>query len=183
MEDIKIIQGAVNALNEESIYEFTVRVVDVEPVIQPRRTLWDRITRKPLPTPIEPETHRTFKIYESVVSNVYRIAGKAVSLPIDIFEEEEKMLAYVPEHLPTMIYIIAAAIQNNHKEPDAELIRFLERNLTNSAVAKLLVSAMFNTNMQAFLISIVSMQAMASIVKPKTSPIDGNELIASHTAQ
>lgn len=183
MDSRQIIKGAVDELTGKMIYEFTIPVKHVEPAILPKRTLWDRVLRKPPPSIIEPETERSFQIYPCVAINQYRIAGEALTLPVDLLEDETQALTYVPEHLPTMIYIIAAAIQNNYLEPDKELIQFLERNLDNIDILKILAASLQNANMQSFLTSIVLMNGMASILKPEANPIDGRELIASHTAQ
>jgi hypothetical protein len=186
MEGKEIIRGVVDALTGKMTYQFTVPLRVIEPVIQPepiippKQSLWDRM--KGIPKPeivypelIEPEKERSFTIYQSVVINQYRIAGKALSFPNDLFEEEEKMLAYVPQHLPTMCYIIAAAVQNNYKEPDPELIKFFEYNLDNVDILQILVASLQAANMQAFLTSIVLMNGMAKILEPKASPQDGSE--------
>ena len=186
MEDNQIIQSVVDVLTGKMTYQFTVPIRLIEPVVQPepimpsKQSLWDRLTGKEKPAVIYPpivhaETERSFTIYQSVVINQYRIAGKALSLPTDLYEDEVKMLSYVPEHLPTMCYIIAAAIQNNYKDPDPELIRFLEYNLDNIDVLQILAASMQAANMQAFLTSIVLMNGMATILNPKTSPQDGSE--------
>lgn len=182
MKDNQIIQAVVDALTGKVIYEFTIRVNYIEPISQPKRSFLDKILRRPAPTDPEPERERLFQIRPCVVTNQYRISAKALSLPVDLFEEQEKMLAYVPEHLPTMVYIIAAAVQNNHLEPDLDLITFFERNLDNLDIADLLVASLQGTNMQSFLTSIVLMNGMAKILEPKSSPLDGSGLIASHTA-
>jgi hypothetical protein len=175
MEDKLIIKGVTDALTGKLIYEFTVKVREVEPVKQPARSAWDKILRRPAPAPVEPETERDFQVYPCVVTNQYRIAGMAATLPTELFEDETSMLAYVSEHLPKMVYIIAAAIQNNYKEPDAELIQFLERNLDNLDVVNLLTVSLQGANMQSFLTSIVLMNGMAKILIPETSPLDGRE--------
>jgi hypothetical protein len=177
MEDYKIIQSVVDSLTGKMTYEFTVPIRVVQPVKQPKRAFWDWVRRKPKPDAVEPERERSFKIYQCIVANQYRIAAKALSLPVDLYEndEEDRMLSYVPEHLPTMIYIIAAAVQNNHLEPDPELIQFFERNLDNTDIEQLLAASLQATNMQSFLISIVYMNGMANILKPKASPQDGSE--------
>jgi hypothetical protein len=175
MEDKLIIKGVTDALTGKMLYEFTVKVKCVEPVKAPKQSRWDRLLRKPTPASVEPETERFFQVYPAVVTNQYRIAGMATTLPSDLYEDETLMLSYVQEHLPKIIYIIAAAIQNNYKEPDPELILFLERNLDNVDVADLLTVSLQSTNMQAFLTSIVLMNRMAKILTPETSPIDGRE--------
>lgn len=179
MENNNVIQAVVDALTGKVIYEFTVKVNYLEP--RPKRKFLDRILRRKLQQSPEPEKERSFKIRPCVVANQYRISAKALSLPVDLFEEQEKMLVYVPEHLPTMVYIIAAAVQNNYLEPDPELITFFERNLDNLDISELLVASLQGTNMQSFLTSIVLMKGTAKILEPKSSPLDGSELIASHT--
>jgi hypothetical protein len=175
MEDALIIKGVTDALTGKLIYEFTVKVRCMEPVEQPTRSIWDKLLRKPIPPMPQPETERDFQIYPCVVTNQYRIAGMAATLPVELFEDETSMLAYVPEHLPKMIYIIASAIQNNYKEPEAELITFLERNLDNLDVVNLLTVSLQGANMQSFLTSIVLMNGLAKILIPQTSPLDGRE--------
>ncbi len=175
MEDNQIISGVVDALTGKMIYEFTINVKHIEPVIQPKQKWVDKLLRKPLPIADEPETQRSFQIWPCVVVNQYRIAGAAVTLPIDLFDDETKMLGYVNEHLPKMVYIIAAAVQNDYREPDQELITFFERNLDNTDIIQLLAASLQATNMQSFLTSIVLMNGTAKILKPETSPIDGSE--------
>jgi hypothetical protein len=175
MEDNLIIKGVTDALTGKMIYEFTVKVRCVDAPIMPKQSRWDSLRRKPLPDPEQPETERNFQVYPCVAVNQYRIAGMAVTLPTDLFEDETSMLAYVPEHLPKMIYIIASAIQNNYKEPDEELITFLERNLDNLDIANLLTLSLQAANMQSFLTSIVLMNGTAKILIPETSPLDGRE--------
>jgi hypothetical protein len=183
MEDNLIIKSVTDALTSKMLFHITVKVKEVERTPVPQQSIWDKLLRKPLPQPISPETERVFTIYPCVVVNQYRIAGMAATLPTDLFEEQSLMLSYVPEHLPKMLYIIASAIQNNHKEPNAELITFLERNLDNIDISNLLTASLQATNMQDFMTSIVLMNGMAKILIPQTSPLDGSGLIASHTAQ
>jgi hypothetical protein len=184
MEDKLIIKSVTEALTGKQLYEFTVKVKFVEPVPEPTPlSFLDRIRGKQQPAPVQPETERHFTIYPCVAVNQYRIAGMAVTLPTDLFEDQTLMLSYVPEHLQSMIYIIAAAIQNNYKEPAPELITFLERNLDNIDIASLLMASLQATNMQSFMTSIVLMNGMAKILMPETSPLDGSGLIASHTVQ
>ena len=174
MQDTQIIQSVVDSLTGKMIYQFTVPVRTPESPLAVKRSLWDWLRRKPVPVATV-ETERTFTIYPTVVANQYRIAGKALGLPTELPDDESGMLALVPEHLSTIIYIIAASIQNNHLEPDAELITFLERNLDNVDIAQILAASMQGANMQSFLISIVLMNGTATILTPKTSPQDGSE--------
>jgi hypothetical protein len=175
IEENNIISAAVDTLTGKMLYKFTVKVRHVEAPPIPKVRFWDKIQgKKPVPPPA-PETERSFEICPCVAINQYRIAGVAVTLPSELFENATDMLAMVPEHLPKMIYIIAAAIQNNHLDPDPELIKFLERNLDNTDIVQILGASLQASNMQSFLTSIVLMNGVAKILKPKTSPLDGSE--------
>lgn len=187
MQDKQIISAAVDALTGKKILSFTLINKVPDKIERPKpiqRTFLDKLFRRPiveLPSVVEPILSRTFDIYPCVVANQYRIAGKALSLPDDLFEDQSIMLAYVPEHLPTMVYIIAAAITNTYEEPTDELIQYLERNLDNEYLMSVLAASLQQTNMQAFTISITLMNGVAKILTPEVSPLDGSELIASHT--
>ena len=172
MTDNQIITAAVDALTGKTIYEFDV--VNLNPS---KRTLLDKLLRKPL----APQS-RHFVIKPTVVGVQERIAASALSLPTDLFEDQSKMLAYVPEHLPTMIYIIACAIENREEEPDSELLHYLKWNLDNPDVLQILAASLQSANMQSFLISITLMNGLAKILTVSVNPLDGSELIASHTA-
>lgn len=172
MTDNQIITAAVDALTGKTIYEFDV--VNINPS---KRTLLDKLLRKPL----APQSRR-FVIKPTVVGVQERIAASALSLPTDLFEDQSKMLAYVPEHLPTMIYIIACAIENREEEPDSELLHYLKWNLDNLDVLQILAASLQQANMQSFLISITLMNGLAKILQVSVNPLDGSELIASHTA-
>ena len=172
MTDNQIITAAVDALTGKTIYEFDV--VNRNPK---RLTVLDKLLRKPL----QPDK-RHFIIKPTVVANQYRIASKSLSLPVDLFEDQSKMLAYVPQHLPTMIYIIACAIENREEEPDSELLHYLKWNLDNPDVLQILAASLQSANMQSFLISITLMNGLAKILTTSVNPLDGSELIASHTA-
>lgn len=189
MDDNQIISAAVDALTGKMIYSFTLvnKCPEYPPVIpDPKRTIWDKLFRRPIVKAVQlpqPDLERTFEIWPCVAANQLRIAAKALSLPVDLFDKQAKMLAYIPEHLPTMIYIIAAAVQNNFKEPEQELITYIERNIDNLDIMHVLGASLQNTNMEAFTHSIVLMSGPARIVQPKASPLDGRELIASHTQE
>lgn len=167
MEDKNIISAVVDALTGKVIYKFSVPVRYI-----PERSLFDRLLRKPN----NQEKERHFEIWPCVVANQYRIAGKAITLPTELYEDSTKMLLHVNDHLPTMVYIIAAAIQNDHLEPAADLIQFIERNFDNEDIYQALLASLQGQNLQSFLNSIVLMNAQAEILDPKkTSPVDGSE--------
>lgn len=172
-ENRKIISAAIDTLTGRVL--FTLRI----PVRwTPKRKWWDFRKRKV-------ETERVYEIWPTVVCNQFRIIGKALTLPDEVYEEATQMFPLFAEHQRTMLYIVAAAIQNNHLEPDSELILFLERNLPGEDIYEALHASLQQVNMQAFFDSIVLMKGTVNIVSPreKASPLDGSELIASHTQQ
>ncbi|WP_114937578.1 hypothetical protein [Mucilaginibacter endophyticus] len=175
IEENNIISGAVDTLTGKLLYKFTVKVRHIEAMKIKPPTLWDRIRGINGEVEALPELERSFEIWPCVAVNQYRIAGVAVTLPSELFENSTDMLAFVPEHLPKMIYIIAAAVQNDYREPDPELIQFFERNLDNIDIVQILSASLQAANMQSFLTSIVLMNGVAKILKPKTSPADGSE--------
>jgi len=176
MEDKEILKAVANTITDAPLHTM---VVPVRVPVLHRHTLWDRILRKPSPIP---ETQRTITFYPSVVANQYRIAGEASLLPDEIYQDGSMNIPLIKEHLPRIIYMIAAAIQNNHLEPDPELITFLEQNLTGSQMREALVASFQTLNMEAFTDTIILMKGTVKILMPtEVSPKDGSELIASHT--
>lgn len=183
-------------MNENEIYSAVADVLTDKPnsivipvrwvpeAIPYKRTLWEKISRKPIPALPTTELYRQFDIYPCVVANMYRIIGRAVSLPGELLEGEltETVMPFIPEHLPNIVYIIGAAIQNNHLEPDPELLLFIERNFNNRQIFEALYASVEGLGLQDFMNSIVLAKGTIKIMKPKTSPKDGSELIASRTA-
>ena len=187
MEEKEVFNGIAGTLTDRP-FTFTVPVRWIPDPLPPakKRPLIDRILRRKVQvdTPVEVEKERTFTIYPSVVANMYRIAGRAALLPKEIMSGilSESVLPLIPVCMPDMIYIIASAIQNNHLEPDQELITFIERNFNQNQIFEALYESIEGIGLQTFLNSIVLARGTVSILKPKTSPEDGSELIASHTA-
>jgi hypothetical protein len=184
MNENEMYSGIADVLTDKP-FTFTVPVKWLPPVPEMKISLWDRLRGIKPPMPPEPETHRTFDIYPCVVANMYRVAGRAAMLPgeiLDGVELTESVMPLIPAHMPNMIYIIGAAIQNNHLEPDADLLLFIERNFTQYHIARALYFSIESLGLQAFLNSIVLVKGTVGILQPKTSPKDGSELIASHTA-
>lgn len=182
MQDKNILQGVVNTFVEKQKFTITVPVswrpdVPVAPAI--RQSLLDRLLHgKAIQLPPEPlPDERTFIINPCKVANMWRIAGAATELPDEIREGNlaEIVLPLIKDHLGTIVYIVAAGIQNNHEEPDPELITFIERNFDNEDLYSCLFPVLENVGMQSFLNSIVLAKGTVNILKPKTSPTDGSE--------
>lgn len=183
MEEINILTSIVDTLTGKPVYRLTIPIKWLPDPPKVKRSLWDWLTRKPMPVLPDLETYRTLEFWPCVVGNQYRVAGRAVLLPKEIFEDQSYNIDLIREHQPNIVYMVAAALQNNHLEPDPELITFIERNLDGIDLINTLIASFQALNMQSFTNSIVLMKGAVSILKPKASPNDGSELIASHTLQ
>ncbi len=147
------------------------------PIADPKRSLWDYLLRKPV------ITERTFTIYPCKVGNMFRIASRAITLPKELAQGSlsEVLMPLFSEHLTTIIYVVAASIQNNKQEPSKELIEFIKNEMDHDDLYECMQHALENLGLESFLNSIVLARGTIIILKPKeTSPIDGSELIASH---
>jgi hypothetical protein len=150
-----------------------------------KRTLLDKILKRPVPMVEIPqtETHRTFEISPCLLGNMYRIASRAALLPKEIYGGEAVAVLFplIPIVLPHLVYMVGAAIQNNHLEPDPELLLFIERNFTQSMIHEALVASIEGVDLQVFYNSIASVKGTINIINPEASPSDGSGSIASHT--
>ncbi|WP_443945605.1 hypothetical protein ACJVDH_00405 [Pedobacter sp. AW1-32] len=179
MQDNEILHAITETITDKPVYTTTVSIK--RPVPIPKRSIWDRLRKKPI---IKQETERTFTINPCVVGNMYRIAGKAIDLPDEVFQGtiSEVVLPLIYKHINDIVYIIAAGIQNDRDEPDQELINFIKDNFESQDLFDALQPVLENIGMQSFLNTIALAKGSVKILKPKASPLDGSELIASHTA-
>lgn len=175
MEDKDIHKAIANTFTEAPLYEMEVPVR-----VQQKRSLWKRLTKAGR----NREEVRKLVFYESYVGNQIRIAGEAALLPDEIFIDQSMNIVLIPEHQNRIAYIVAAALQNDDKEPDPALIKFIKDNLKGGQLREALIASFQTLNMEAFTDTIVLMKGTVNILTPEqTSPKDGSELIASHTAQ
>lgn len=152
---------------------FTITI----PIDNPKRTFSQWLRREPL------ITERTLVIKPCKVCNMFRIASKALTLPNEIGKGDlsEVLLPLFYDHLPTIRYIVASAIQNNKYEPAPELINFITDHFDHDDLYKCMSYALDNVGLDSFLNSIVLIRGTVQVLKPReTSPQDGSELIASH---
>lgn len=176
-EEDKIVSAAIDTLTGKLLFTLNIPLRCL-----PKAPWWKRLFKKK----VAHERLRTYEIWPCVVANQFRIVGKALTLPKQIYDEPNLLFPIFEEHQRTMVYIVAAAIQNNHLEPDAELITFHERNIDGETILTALQASLQQANMQSFFDSIVLMNGLVEIVSPsqtKSSPLDGSELIASHTQE
>lgn len=182
MNERFILKSITDTLTGKKVHEITVKVRVVEKPAPVRYNLWDKLMGKPRPILPEPETHRTFEIWPCVVTNQYRIAGNAALLIDGLHEDHSENIKFINSNQPIVAYIVASAIQNNHLEPESSLVEFIENNFDGEDLYTALKASFDNLGMQAFSNSIVLLKGTVEVLKPKTSPQDGSELIASHTA-
>lgn len=173
-EENKIVSAAIDTLTGKLLFTLNIPVRWT-----PKVVWWKRLFKRK----VEQEKFRSFEIWPCVVANQFRIVGKALTLPKEIYDEPNLLFPIFEENQRTMLYIVASAIQNNHLEPDPGLITFLERNIDGETILTALQASLQQANMQSFFDSIVLMNGLVEIVSPsqtKSSPLDGSELIASH---
>ncbi|WP_316743865.1 hypothetical protein [Pedobacter antarcticus] len=178
MQNNKIIQGAVGAMIEKARYILTVRIENPAPTKPVKRTFLDRILQRPVDSP-EIETERKLVFKPCKMANMYRIASAALDLPDGILKGDLTSailpLLKEPGHIEKIAYVIAAGVQNNHLEPEQELIQFILNNLDEQEMFDCLYQTLGNLGMQSFLNSIVLVRGTVNILEPKTSPADGRE--------
>jgi len=177
MQEQDILKAITDTLIEKQVFTLTVPIK--EPLPEPKRTVLDKVFRRHNQAV---ELERAFTITPCIVGNMYRIAGRAANLPAEIMDGSlaGSMLPIINNHLSDMVYIVAAGIQNTKREPDAELIQFIEDNFEAEDLYKALLPILENLGMQSFLNSIALAKGTVKILKPNASPQDGSELIASH---
>lgn len=173
MEESRILKSITDTLTGKKVHQITVPVKWV-----PKKPWWKRLSFRK--TVIE--THRTFDIWPCIVSNQYRIAGNAALLIEGLYDDHSSNIKFINDNQPIVAYIVASAIQNNHLEPDPELIDFISNNFDGEDLYTALQASFDNLGMQAFSSSIVLLKGTVQVLIPEqTSPNDGSELIASHT--
>jgi len=92
---------------------------------------------------------RVFTIMPCYVGNMYRISGQAA-----LISNEDKSGTFVEEacswilsSMPIVQYVSAAALQNNHLEPSAELIKIINRNFDSEDMANCIEPAVHNADL------------------------------------
>ena len=170
MQEELLLSALADTFVEKPKYTFTIQVA------KPKRSFWQWITRKPV------ELSRDFVITPCKVENMARVAGSAILFPKEIAEgtHAEVTIPLMLEHKDRMVYLVAAAIQNDDNEPSASLIRFLKRNCDSIDLMEAVSQSLDGLELTAFLNTIVLAKGSVNFLKP-ASPIEGRELIASHT--
>ncbi len=149
-----------NLTTEKHIHQIIV------PVRVQKRSLLDRLLRRPV------ETERTLTFYPCVVANQYRVVDACMQLPNELWQQEYLNLPLLFEHQTRIVYIVAAALQNNYLEPSPALIKFLERNLSGEQLSEALAASVKALCLNSFLESIVLLKPTARILDPDAEPVE-----------
>lgn len=117
---------------------------------------------KPFKKPIKQETEREFKIYRIRVCNMRRVAGVGYKLPelpdLNTVDTMEKMTGIsfplVHDHLDDIIYLVACCIQNNSKEPEKELVKFISDNFVLEELLDVIITCLNQSGLMSFSLAI-----------------------------
>jgi len=172
MTDQQNISEAVESLIGKKPFKLIIPIISPDPL--PKRSLLDKILRKPLR---EVENQREIVITSCVVGNMFRIANRALLLPTEIYGEAtfDTIIPIIKDHIADVTYIVACSIQNNEHEPDENLIRFINNNFIVDNLYDCFFQALDHMGMQSFLNSIVLARGTVQILNPSASPLDGRE--------
>ncbi|MEO7016273.1 MAG: hypothetical protein ABI067_06990 [Leifsonia sp.] len=117
---------------------------------------------------------RFFEIKPQRVANVYRIAGRAVKLDTGkLFQTEDRigsMMDVIARHGEDIFYIVACAIQNDHREPTDEMIEIVKNEFEMNDILKVMQIAVSNYNINAFLNTIALTVGVDALNTTKASP-------------
>lgn len=100
--------------------------------------------------------YKDFVIYKTRVCNMGRCAEIAYRITEvhsdiqDVFDMIKVSMPLIKEHRKDILYLIAACIQNNSKEPKKSLIKFLDDNLHGDSLNELTSSCLLNSGLMSF---------------------------------
>jgi hypothetical protein len=115
-----------------------------------------------------------------VIGNMYRISRLLVGINVNSDEAKKGLslaIAHkmVVDHMDTMVEIVAIAIHNQRSLPGDQLKSELRDNLTAQDMMKLLLVMLHQSNLQAFIHSIISTAGL-NVLDKNENPIDSNEV-------
>lgn len=148
-------------ITDAPIKEMTIPVWDY--------TWWDRLLRRP--------KQRTFQIHLCRVCNMERSATIAHMLPELInktgdFKSMEEMTAtiypLVFSHKKDLVYLIAACIQNNWKEPKKSLIRYIDRNFSGEDLLDAAIYCISQSCLSSFYSAILIVKGTSAVIATDT---------------
>lgn len=101
---------------------------------------------------------RVFKIEPQRVINIYRIAGRVVTINTgNAFKTIDRigvLMDVMSRHGKDIFYIVACMIQNDHNEPTEKMLKIVENELEMSDLLTILKIAVSNYDVADFLTSI-----------------------------
>lgn len=116
---------------------------------------------------------RTYEIKPQRVINIYRIAGKAVKMNTgELFQTTDRigpMMDVLNRHGEDIIYIVACAIQNDHREPTSKMLDIVRNEFEMEDMYKVLEVTIGNYNITAFMNTIALIVGVNALT-PKASP-------------
>ena len=112
------------------------------------------------------ETERTYMMKEAKICTIRRITKALQSLPEELIGETniEVGIPLIANHIDTFIYVIASAIQNDFKEPSADLLDFLAKHLTRELMFEGFNNAIFLLGINDFLNTYAVIKSTAAII-------------------
>lgn len=177
MQENKVLSGVVDTLLEKEISRISVPHMAIA-----RRSIIDKLLFRRRKTI---EVVKEFIIRPIKVCNWSRVAGVAVLLPNELIDGTfaEGVLPLMADELvkDRMVYLVASAIQNDLHEPSPDLIAFINDHFDAKTMSDAVTASLDAMGMPDFLNTITLAKGSINFLKAEESPIDGSELIASHT--
>jgi hypothetical protein len=119
---------------------------------------------------------RLFEIRPQRVINIYRMSGRVVSLDLgNLLKTVDRigpLMDIMSRHGEDIFYIVACAVQNDHREPTPKMIEVVKNEFEMSDIEKVLEVAVSNYNTTSFINSIaliVGVDALNLKASPETT--------------
>lgn len=121
--------------------------------------------------PINKERVLVFR--EAKICTVKKITAALVQLPTELYGHSniDIALPFISGNLDRLTFIIAAAVQNDHKEPSKDLIAFIENNCSYSLYMEGLQYSIASTGMISFIEAYAMMKGAAAIINPEETDV------------
>ncbi|WP_026463487.1 hypothetical protein [Adhaeribacter aquaticus] len=168
MEDKEVLKQVVDNLVDTP----DVLTVSVKP-----RNRWQELLMKYKLLPAK----REYKIYRLKVGNAYRVSKAVLEIPSDIVNLNERSLkdmhTLLINHIDTIIYVVAVALQNSREEPSKALLNRIRWDFNDQELLSVLVYVIQKLDLTTFTNSIALARG-ADILSLKASPAENAEIIA-----
>lgn len=173
MNEKQTLQAVAETITDKPTLSFEVEVK--------RRHWLDRLLRR--------NKARQFTIRPAVVGTMLRISARAIQLHEELTDairldtgkataDMGATMQLVHAHMADVVYIVAAAIQNDCEEPSERLQAFIRQNFDAEDLVQVLLPVLAGLNLQGFLNSIVLVKGTEGVLRPKTSLKEAGEMIA-----